>query len=146
MGGIWTGSGPKRCTFGPRYVSFFFFFSFFLHFYQFLGTIYHHNDPRPHPRSKRESVGSFFYPYSPPSLQTRVGGSFYTTTHPHPTLAPNASRWGSFLHYTTTDSTSASPGQTGLETRRVLIPRYVFFLFGFFYSVNQCKFSLLFIL
>jgi hypothetical protein len=41
--------------------------------------------PGPHPRSKSESVESFF-------------GTIHATTHLDPTLAPKASRWGYFLN------------------------------------------------
>ena len=63
----------------------------------------------PHPRYKCESVGfsSIIQHTDPPSLQTRVGGPFsHKKSPPYPTLAPNASRWGFFLHYTYTDPPS----------------------------------------
>ena len=62
-----------------------------------VGRFYTSSDPRTHPRYKRKSVGRYYFSFThtdPPSLQTRVGGSFLLLFYTYgPTLATNASRW-----------------------------------------------------
>jgi hypothetical protein len=76
--------GPKRRAFGPRYVLFLFSLLYLLKYIN-IEITHHHYDTttthRPHPRSKRESVGFFLSLYGP-------------------TLAANASRWGLFTLFT----------------------------------------------
>ena len=100
--------GPNE-SFGPRYVFFFFFLSFFctnMYIFYILCVI------RPtDPPSLQERVGGPFLhiirPTDPPSLQERVGGPllplFYTNG---PTLATNASRWAVFHIIRPTDPPS----------------------------------------
>ena len=95
--------GPKRASFGPRYALILFSLLYLLKFIN-IGMTHHHDNTttthRPHPRSKRESVGYYTYT-DPPSLQTRDGGSLppHTTSHhlTRPTLATNVSQWAIFM-------------------------------------------------
>jgi len=53
--------GPKRASFGPRYISFLYFFTFLLIYHIYSDYVLHNN------------------PQTPPSLQMRVGGVTGTT-------------------------------------------------------------------